>query len=382
MPRSATDERRYGQLVDAYNESVQELARAAAACERAKSDPTTTQATADHLVAEFARCEQRTEDLHDKVTGSDALKRARDQYQPVDGVQERGRNPLAFTVGALEAIQDLFDAGETGRVISTLDREERAAITTALAGGRRQWASAMTAGPRLLHMVAGVPQDRNVGAVAAQHPVITLPTAAAGVAETVSLAEFASSTAGSVTLLRFGRWTDITRELQISASVEPFLQAHQLGIARDLDKVLIDAVETAAGGAVGFVADVPGQIRKQVAAVIDNTAATGADDVVILVNPADASLIQAVSPTGGVTIGERFERFAGAIVYPSAAVNTGFMTIANLRAGTRYIEAEAMHTEERTDVKTAGTTIATWVIAGYAIGMTGGFAIMQDVVTP
>lgn len=289
------------------------------------------------------------------------------------------RHPLAFTAAALDSAQDALDLRESGRFPA--DLEERAALATTTFGAPRAWGANVLDGPRLLHVVAGVP-TQPTDAVLAQVPNLTLPTAQGSVGENVSLAEYAASTAGSVSLARFGRWTDLSAESNIGTDVGSLTAMHRIGVAKDLDKVLIDATETAAGAAVAFTADVPAAIRKAMAQVIDNTAAADAEQLVILTHPDNAALLQDVTPIGGQTMAESFQRFSGAIVYASSAVNTGFMTVANLRAGSRYFEARTLRTEVDTNIKTDTITLATSVIGGYGIGLTGGFAVMVDVVTP
>src|SRR5262249_22670415 len=158
----------------------------------------------------------------------------------------------------------------------------------------------------------GVPSEP-VSAVSAKVPNLTLPAAAAGVGETVSLPEFAASTAGDVALARVGRFTDLSKETLIGARADAVIGVHQPAIAKDLDKLLIDGVEAAAGSAVAFTSDVPAAIRNAIATVLDNTGAEDPADVVVLVNPANASLLQGVTPTGGSTIGERFQNFSGSL---------------------------------------------------------------------
>jgi hypothetical protein len=289
-------------------------------------------------------------------------------------------NPLRYTREALDALQGALDSRTAGRFVAG-EVEQRAALATGTLGGARAWGSNVLAGPRLLHVAAGVPQQ-GVDAIYAQHPKFTLPTASASVGENTSLAEFDDSTAGSVTLGRYGRWTDLSRESLIGADAGAISAMHQIGIAKDLDKALIDAVETAAGSAVAFSADVPGAIRKAMAGVIDATAAEDAADLVVLVHPDNVALLQDVSPIGGITTGEGFQKFSGALVYASSAVNTGFMTVANLKAGCRYFSARGLTSETDLDPKTDTLTVATSVIGGYGIGLTGGFAAMVDVVTP
>jgi len=296
---------------------------------------------------------------------------------------EVARNPLAFTTQALDALQAALDARTAGR-FEAADTEQRAALATTTYGAPRAWGSNVISGPRLLHVAAGVPQQPT-DAVLAQIPNLTLPTASASVGENVTLAEYAASTAGSVTLARFGRWTDLSRESQIGASADALVAMHQIGVAKDLDLALVTAVNTAAGSAVAFTADVPAAVRKAQAQVIDNTAAADAASLVILVHPDNAALLQDVAPIGGITIAEGFQKFSGSLVYPSSAVPTGFALVANLRAGARYFEARRVATETDINIKTATLTVATSTIGGYGLGLVGGatgFAIKIDIVTP
>ena len=83
-------------------------------------------------------------------------------------------------------------------------------LTTDL-GARRAYGSNVLRGPRLLHVVGGVP-TQPTDATLAQHPQATLPTATAGVGEGVTLAEYDAVNPGSVTLLRFGRFSDVSEE--------------------------------------------------------------------------------------------------------------------------------------------------------------------------
>ena len=294
------------------------------------------------------------------------------------------RSPLAYSPESLDAVQAALDERTTGR-FQAFGIEERAALTTSTFGSPRAWGANVLAGPRILHVVAGVPRQPT-NAVLAQVPNFTLPTAQAGAAENASLAEFAASTAGSVTLARFGRYTDLSRESNIGTDAAGLVGLQGIGIARDLDTVLVNAVETAAGSAVAFSADVPAAIRKAMAQVIDNTASASAADLVVLTHPDNAALLQDVAPIGGETMGEGFQRFSGALVYPCSAVDTGFMTIAALRAGVRYFEAWPTVTETQVaSIKTATLTIATSTISGYGLILAGGatgFAIKVDVVTP
>jgi hypothetical protein len=287
-------------------------------------------------------------------------------------------NPLAFSPAVLDAVQESLDRRTLGRW------EARAALATGTFGAGRKWGRNVLEGPRLLHDAAGVPAIRDLGSIFAQHPVTTIPAAGASVAENVTLAEYATVTAGSVTAARYGKWTDISKESRIGTDAGALLGIHAVSIARDLDKALIDAVNTAAGSAVAFTADVPAAIRKAQAQVADNTASSSGE-LVILAHPDNSALLQNVTPVGGETIGERFQDFAGSLVYNSASVPTGFMLVANLRKGALYFEAQGLTVENHADVKTGTFTVASSVIANYGLTLNGGTSgayIKVDVVTP
>lgn len=300
-------------------------------------------------------------------------------------VVERPRNPLAYTAAAVDGLQAAVNTRTRGRFDADLTVEQlriqNAALTTGTFGQPQEWGANVLTGPRILHMTAGVPRQP-IDAVLAEFPQLTIPSASASVGEGVSLTEYASSTAGSVVLGRFGRFTDLTTESQVGTNAGAILAMHQVGIAKDLDKVLIDAVDTAAGVAIAFDADVPAAIRKSMATVLDATAEDSPERLVILAHPDNVNLLQDVAPVGGETIAERFQRFSGALVYPSSAVATGFMIVANLAVGTRFFEASSVGTATDEDVKTGVRTVATAMIGGYGITLVGDFAQKVDVVTP
>ena len=256
-------------------------------------------------------------------------------------------------------------------------RRAGAALPTTTFGAPRAWGGNVLAGPPAAARGAGAPEQR-VDAAYAQRPKFTLPTASASVAETFAL-EFDASTAGSVTLARYGRWTDISREGGLGTDAGSITALHQLGVAQDLDTGLVDAVETAAGAAVTYTADAPAAIRPAIA--------TGSTRPPPGPRRArDPGQPRQRGAAAGRDPGRRpdhrggFQRFSGALVYPTSAANTGFMTVANLAAGSRYFSARGLQTETDQAPKTAMLTIATSVIAGYGVGLASGFARTVDVV--
>lgn len=339
---------------------------------------TNEQTEFDSLIAEAEQLQERAKAIHE---GEERAREVAAQFRSGDAREDVAPvHPLAVSAPSLGTLQTALDGRTASRVLA-MDGEQRAALTTATHGSPRAWGANTLGAPRMLHVAAGVAIQR-IDAMTAQGPQFTLPTASAAVGENVSLGEYASSTAGTATLGRYGRWTDLSREGRVGTTSESLTRMHTIGIAKDLDKVLIDAVEAAAGAAVAFSADVPAAIRKAMALVIDATAAEDTAELVVLCHPDNAALLQDVSPISGSTIAEGFQRFSGALVYASSAVNTGFITVSNLRAGTRYYEAQALTLETDNDVKTGTQTFASSIIGGYGVGLTGGFASMVDVVTP
>jgi hypothetical protein len=297
--------------------------------------------------------------------------------RPTDGSSESLRgNPLAVTAAMLDGVQRAIDTRTSG----LFNVEERAALTTTTFGAPREWASNILSAPRTLWEAASIPREQ-AGAILASYPKLTLASVDVGVGEGTTLAEFAASTGGTVTLKRYGRYTDFSRESLVGADAGTVVAAHRTAIARDLDGALLTAVNTDAGTAVGFTADVPAAIRKSIATVTDNTAAADGQ-IVVCVHPDNAALLQAVTSTGGKTIGEEFVRFAGALVYASSAVPTGFMLVGNLAAGCRLWSADGVETRTEMDVKTSILTVATDTIAGFGTGAISSYVQKIDVVTP
>jgi hypothetical protein len=287
-----------------------------------------------------------------------------------------GLNPLAVTNDMLNGVQHAIDTRTPG----LFNAEYRAALTTSTLGAPREWGSNILSAPRTLWETAGIARAE-AGAMTAMFPKLTLPAVDAGVAEGVTVVEFAASTGGTATLKRFGRFTDFTTESLVGADAGAVLAAHRTAIARDLDSALITLVNTDAGSAVGFTADVPAAIRKSIATVADNTAAADGQ-IMVLANPADVSLIQNVTSTGGKTIGEDFPRFAGALVYASAAVPTGFMLVGNLATACKFWDAGSVETRTLLEPKTAVLTMATSLLGGFGTGAISNYVQKIDVVTP
>jgi len=337
----------------------------------------------DRWDSEFVELGDRLDDL---LTGEEHDRDLESQREPFNPVirtggtmeqNEKPRNPLAVTGEMLDAVQHAFD----NRLTGVFEPEMHAALTTSTYGAPRDWGSNILSAPRTLWETAGIPSTQ-AGGPTAQFPKLTLAAVDAGVGEGVTLVEYATSTGGTVTLKRYGRYTDFTMESLVGADAGAVLAAHRTAIARDLDSALIGLVNTDAGSAVAFTADVPAAIRKAIALVGDATAAPDGR-MVVLAHPDNVALLQNVTSTGGETIGEDFPKFAGALVYASSAVPTGFMLVANLASACRFWSAgSGVQTQTFQDVKTGVLSAGTQIFAGFGTGAISSYVSKVDVVTP
>lgn len=329
----------------------------------------------------FSAIEKRLEELADQATQRPAAVDPLARALPGQAFQSAPRRPASVLEVPPQALAFMQTALREHRDAQWDHSTDFAALTTGTIGTPGSWGANSLPAPRLLHEVAGVQRDE-YGGTKIEYPKLATASATAGVAEGASVSEYAASTVGTATITRYGRFTDLTGEALLGASSQSITSQHQIGIAKDLDQVLIAAAQTDAGTPATFDADVPGAIRAAMSAVLDATAADDPAAVMILVNPADARLLQDVSPTGGDTIGEKFQRFSGALVYPSSSVTAGIATVANLRAGCRFWGDPSVQQGTFTDLKTSVTSYVSWLYGAYGTGLIGGYAKAVDIVSP
>ena len=329
------------------------------------------------------KAEALVADQFDAARNGGDLRRPNMAPAGAGGAAATDRHPLAYTADAVRLVQNAIDTRGRLTVEADLSRQRfevlNATLTTTTHGAPREWGASVLPGPRVLHRLAGVrtvPSD----AVDAEYSKLALPTATAASGEGVTLAEYDDSTAGTVTLGRFGRFTDLSIESLIGTDAAAIIAIHQLGIAKDLDEVLITAVENDAGSPAAFN-DPDADARDAIAEIQDNTGAEDTTDIWLLIHPDDAHLFADITATGGKSIGEPFPSFAGARVYASSSVETGFATVANIRAGVLFFEARGTMTEVDNNVKTGVRTVATSIIGGYGSGAIGSYSTQIDVVT-
>ena len=130
----------------------------------------------------------------------------------------------------------------------------------------------------------------------AQMPSVTLPTAAAGVAETPNHPEFDTVDVANLTTLRYGRWTTVTSFVDAFDELQVINRAQAVGIARDLNLLDVTAIQTAAGSVAAFSAN---DLDKNVRIAIMKVAAAALvepQDVVVFGTSAALGVVNGDSP--------------------------------------------------------------------------------------
>lgn len=317
----------------------------------------------DQLVADADQLEHRAKEIHQGEQSAHDLDAS---FRSVTGADpHRASRPHLLTVPA-DAVRELHAATKERRTYSWQATEARDALVTGTYGTSTGWHGFGADGPILLHDVGGAAIEQLSG-IKLSYPTFTLPTAAVSVAETVSVGEYATSTAGTLTAARFGRWTEISAEASLNGTAS-ILRMHRVGVARDLNKACIAALTTAAGAAVEYATSAEFMLKRSIATVCDRTASEpGA--LVLCVNPADAPLVSDTTPANGADIASTVERFSGARIFASTEVAAGTALVANLGLGLVYGSAQPIRVETDFDVKTSVSVLATSVIGGYGVGI-------------
>lgn len=257
--------------------------------------------------------------------------------------------------------------------------QHRAAVTLSLTGGQVAGNSGKLPEPRRLSVAVGLRAEQSTTA-GGSGPLFGATTGTAATAEGAVKPEQANVTKLDIAIKALARWTTMSRLglLSQAGMLEQLVSWHAQAIAKDEDKLIIDALDAAAGAAIAFNTDVTGNIKNQMAAVEDAVAAP-AD--VVLVNPADYKLVASFSAQNADDVASKVVMFGSAIVYPSAAVTAGFALVAALRAAGRFLVADRPSVASTENLSTNETTIRTEELVGFGVRLAGAVKKI-DIVTP
>lgn len=203
--------------------------------------------------------------------------------------------------------------------------ETRARVTAAGdLGSAGAWHPGAPNEPRHLIAFAGIPVSELTGRTA-QVPAYTGPTPAAGLDESTDHGEYDSVAPVNLTALRYGRWSEVSALANVVDDLLGLNRMHAWGIARDLDSLAVDAVESAASS-LGASADLDAAVRQAILTVAANTY-SDETQLVVFGTPADLAELTGTTPANAADLGSNAVRFAGAKLYPTTAATTNVLTV-------------------------------------------------------
>lgn len=191
-------------------------------------------------------------------------------------------------------------------------------------GSAAAWAAGGPQEPRNLIRFSGVPVSQLTGRTASA-PRYTGPAGVAGADEGSDHTEFDGVTKVDVTALRYGAWTDVSSIVGELDDLRGINVMHSWQIARSLDKLAVDVIETAAGPPVG-VGDLEEDVRTAVLTVGANTY-SDEGSLVIVGTPADLASLVGTTPTSGADVESFAVRFNGARLYGSNEASPGQLSV-------------------------------------------------------
>jgi hypothetical protein len=264
---------------------------------------------------------------------------------------------------------------------SVTDREHlRAAVTMSLTGGRVDGLSGRLPEPRRLARTVGL-QPKPSTTAGISGPKFGATSGTAPTAEGAAKPEAATVTKLDISIKQLARWTTLSRMALLSQGdvMEQVVSWHALAIAKDEDKLIIDALNTAAGSAIAFVSgDQRGPVRQAMAKVED---AVSAQCDVCIVHPDNYGLLAGFDPTTADTAGGLVVQFGSGVLYPSSACPTGFAIVAAVRAAGAFIVAQGPSVASLDALSTNETTVRTEELVGFDVRLVGAVAKV-DIVTP
>jgi hypothetical protein len=217
------------------------------------------------------------------------------------------------------------EAMREGRPYGAMEIETRARVTAAGdLGSAGAWDPGQPNEPRHLIAFAGIPISPLIGRTA-QVPKYTGPSGAAGVDESTPHGEYDSVDPVNLTGVRYGRWTQVSALANVVDDLRGVNMMHAWGIARDLDLLAVQAIQTAAS-TPAVLTSLEAQVRQ---ATLQVAAATYSDEsqLVIFGTPADLSLLTGTTPANADDKGSVPVRYNGAKLYPSLSATADQVTV-------------------------------------------------------
>jgi hypothetical protein len=320
----------------------------------------------------IANQEQRSQEVHRAIADlTDTRRRG-----------ARGHSPLLVSETNLRRHVEALRLGSTFGAEEELV-ESRAAVTVATDfGSPGAWGDGGGIGdPIPLRRFANIPAAKLTGATA-QHPSLTLPAGAAGVAEGVNAGEYGDTSiaVSNLTTLRYGRWTQITSFVDEFDQLRSINQAHAVGIARDLNLVDITAIQTAAGSVTAFdAANLDRNVRQAILKVAA-AAVVRPEDVVLFGGSTAMGVVTGYAPASGDDRGSVTTRVFGARAYVDEQAVAG--NVYAFAPQGFIVFQTGLRSATTLDPKNGSPTFGSWLHSTAAGLFIVGAAAGVDVVTP
>lgn len=286
------------------------------------------QGTFDGLITQSDALEKRAKAIRE---GEQKAHELDESFRSVTGAYPGQPNPNSCPslLVSPDNIAKHVEAMNEGRSFGAME-EQRALVQINPAaatgmGGASAYGQTGTREPRHLILVAGIPVQQLTG-VSATMAKYTLPSAAAGVNETTAHGEYDAVTDVPLTAVRYGRWSAVSAAVRSFNPLANLVNAHAIGIAKDLDKLAAGNIETAAGTPAAYAADIPGNVRNTVLSVAANVLGDPTE-LVIFGQPSAIALLGDTTPANAKDIASVANRFNGALLYPTAEAAAGQLTV-------------------------------------------------------
>jgi hypothetical protein len=294
------------------------------------------------------------------------------------GVETRGHTPLLVSEAHLRSHADAIRNGSVYGAVEEIETRAKVTVATDY-GSPGSWGGPEISSPVTLRSFARIPNTLLAGA-SAQMPSVTLPTGAAGVAESTAHAEYDTIDVVNLTTLRYGRWTEVTSFVDEFDQLTAINQAHGVAIARDLNLLDVTAIQTAAGTVTAF--DAANLDRNVRPAILKVAAAALVDvqDVVLFGTSAALGVVTGYAPASGDDRGSVSLRVYGARVYVTESAVAG--NVYCFAPSAFQVFSSRLRSAAVIDPTTGGNKFGQWLHStGPGVGIVGGAAGV-DVVTP
>ncbi|MED5815725.1 hypothetical protein VST63_25480 [Mycolicibacterium sp. 050232] len=324
----------------------------------------------DSLISDAEALRQRAEEIH---AGEQKPHELAESFRSVTGHYpgQPNANLCPSLIVSPENVRKHAQAMAEGRSFGAVEERATVQINPASSnalGGPEAWAQTAAREPMHLIRFAGIPVQILTG-VSATMPTFTLPTGAAGVGETTAHGEYDTVVDTPLSGLRYGRWTKVSAAVDQLVPVAGLSNLHAVAIAKDLDKLAVGNIETAASTPVAYKADIAGNVREALLTV-SATTLVEVEKLVIIGTPADVALLQDVSPANGPDAGSVTTRFAGSRLYPSIAATAGQVTVFDPQAFLVFMSS--LQSASQIDPQDGSNSFGSWLHStGVGQGLTG-----------